>query len=116
MTLWANEAIEYLQSEYEVACDLFDLRALAPLQLDAIQVSVARTGRLVVIHESRRNGGFGAELVARITESQFFDLEAPPLRIASKDMPVPFAPELEANYRPSTQTILNAMIDWIEAD
>ena len=116
MTLWANEAIEYLQSEYEVACDLFDLRALAPLDLSDIRQSVARTGRLVVIHESRRNVGFGAELVARITEEQFFDLEAPPLRIASQDMPVPFASELESAFRPDTQTILNAMIDWIEGE
>lgn len=116
MTLWANEAIEYLQSEYEVTCDLFDLRALAPLKLDSIRESVARTGRLVVIHESRRNAGFGAELIARITEKQFFDLEAPPLRIASQDMPVPFAPELESAFRPDTNKILNAMIDWIEAE
>jgi len=116
MTLWANEAIEYLQGEYEVTCDLFDLRALAPLNLDSIRESVARTGRLVIIHESRRNAGFGAELIARITEEQFFDLEAPPLRIASQDMPVPFAPELESAFRPDTNKILNAMIDWIEAE
>ncbi len=116
MTLWANEALEYLESEYEHPCDLFDLRALAPLNLDRIRESVSRTGRLVVIHESRRNGGFGAELVARITEEQFFDLEAPPLRIASQDMPVPFASELEADFRPSRNSILNAMINWIETD
>ncbi len=116
MTLWANEAIEYLQEEYDVQCELWDLRALNPLKLDAIQESVAKTGRLVVITESRRNVGFGAELVARIAESQFFDLEAPPLRIASQDMPVPFAAELEADYRPDTNRILSAMIDWIEAD
>ncbi len=116
MTLWTNEALDYLSEEYELSCDLFDLRALAPLNLDAIRASVARTGRLVVVHESRRNVGFGAELIARITEEQFFDLEAPPLRIASKDMPVPFAPELEASFRPDKNIILNAMIDWIEAD
>lgn len=116
MTLWANKALEYLENEYEHSCDLFDLRALAPLNLDRIRESVSRTGRLVVIHESRRNVGFGAELVAQITEKQFFDLEAPPLRIASQNMPVPFAAELEADYRPNTDSILAAMIDWIESD
>ena len=114
MTLHANEACEYLEHEYDVSCDLFDLRCLAPLNLESIMNSVARTGRLVVIHESRSNVGFGAELVSRITENQFFDLEAPPLRIASKNTPVPFAPELENDYRPSKESILNRMIDWIE--
>ena len=116
MTLWANKALGYLENEYEHSCDLFDLRALAPLNLDRIRESVSKTGRLVVIHESRRNVGFGAELVAQITEKQFFDLEAPPLRIASQNMPVPFAAELEADYRPNTDSILAAMIDWIESD
>ncbi|MBT6767905.1 MAG: transketolase, partial [Opitutales bacterium] len=74
------------------------------------------TGRLVVITESRSNVGFGAELVAQITEKQFFDLEAPPLRIASQNMPVPFAAELEADYRPDTDSILAAMINWIESE
>jgi len=116
MTIWANEAIEYLSEEYDLECELWDLRALNPLKLEAIQESVAKTGRLVVITESRRNAGFSAELVSRIVENQFFDLEAPPLRIASKDMPVPFAAELEADYRPDTNSILASMIDWIESD
>jgi len=116
MTLWANKALEYLESEYEHSCDLFDLRALAPLNLDSIQESISKTGRLVVITESRSNVGFGAELVAQITEKQFFDLEAPPLRIASQNMPVPFAAELEADYRPDTDSILAAMINWIESE
>jgi len=115
MTIHANEALEYLALEYDISCDLFDLRALNPLRLESIRESVARTGRLVVVHESRRNLGFGAELIARITEKQFFDLEAPPLRIAAIDTPVPFAEELEAAYRPSKDSILTQMIDWIEA-
>ena len=114
MTLHANDALAYLETEYELACDLFDLRCLAPLKLDAIQASLARTGRLVVITESRRNVGFGAELVARLAESSFHHLQAPPLRIASQDMPVPFAAELEAAFRPSKESILNALVDWIE--
>lgn len=116
MSLWTSEALDYLKEEYELECDLFDLRALAPLNLDRIRDSVSKTGRLVVVHESRRNAGFGAELVSRITEKQFFDLDAPPLRITSQDMPIPFAPELETDFRPDTNKILNALIDWIETD
>jgi 2-oxoisovalerate dehydrogenase E1 component len=97
----AAEAAAYLESEHEKSVEIWDLRALAPLRLEAIRASVARTHRLAVLHEGRRTHGFGAELVSRIVEDNFFDLEAPPLRIASLDLPVPFAPELEAAYRPT---------------
>jgi len=116
MTLWTNDALQYLEKEYDLSCDLWDLRALNPLKLERIQESVSKTGRLVVVTESRRNVGFAAELITRIAESQFFDLKAPPLRITSQDMPVPFAQELEADYRPDTNSILAAMINWIDAE
>lgn len=116
MTIPANEACQYLEKEYELTFDLFDLRCLAPLKLDAIQASVARTGRLVVITESRGKAGFSAELVSSIAEKNFYNMEAPPLRITSQDMPVPFASELEADYRPSKDSIVNRMVDWIEAE
>ncbi|MCH6258538.1 thiamine pyrophosphate-dependent enzyme [Puniceicoccaceae bacterium K14] len=114
MVLHANSACEYLENEYEVACDLFDVRALKPLNLDAIKASLSKTGRLIVITESRRNVGFGAELVASLSEDCFFDLEAPPLRIASEDIPVPFASELEKEYRPSSESIIEKIADWME--
>jgi 2-oxoisovalerate dehydrogenase E1 component len=114
MTLLAGEACDYLAGEYEKTFDLFDLRALAPLKLDAIKASLARTGRLVVIHEGRRTHGFGAELVARLTEEHFAALKAAPLRIAALDMPVPFAPELEAVYRPTKDKIVDAIAAWLD--
>jgi 2-oxoisovalerate dehydrogenase E1 component len=113
MVLHCTEACTYFAEEYETGFDLFDLRALAPLQLDAIRASVARTGRLVVVHEGRRTHGFGAELVARLTEDLFGQLKAAPLRIAAADMPVPFAPELEASYRPSKDKIIEAISAWM---
>ncbi len=113
MVLLADEACAYLAGEYERSFDLFDLRALAPLRLDAIKSSLQRTGRLVVIHEGRRAHGFGAELVARLTEEHFNALKAAPLRIASLDMPVPFAPELEAVYRPGKDKIVDAIVAWM---
>ncbi len=113
MTHLAAEAAEYLETEYEKTLDVWDLRALSPLRLDAIRASLARTHRLVVLHEGRRSHGFGAELVAQILETQFFDLEAPPLRIASLDLPVPFAPELEHAYRPTRDSIIAQIADWL---
>jgi 2-oxoisovalerate dehydrogenase E1 component len=109
----ALDATDYLTTEYERTFDVFDLRALAPLKLDAIRASLAATHRLIVIHEGRRTHGFGAELVARLTEQHFYDLEAPPLRIASLDLPVPFAPELEHAYRPTKDSIIDRIANWM---
>lgn len=113
MVYVAEEAADYFASEYEIGFDLFDLRALAPLNLESVAESVARTHRLIVLHEGRLSHGFGAELVARLTERLFFELEAPPLRIASLDTPVPFAPELEQAYRPTVNSVIARIADWI---
>ena len=109
----AEEACEYLAGEYESTFDLFDLRALSPLRLEAIEASLARTGRLIVLHEGRRTHGFGAELVARLTEKHFGALQAAPLRIAALDLPVPFAPELEHAHRPTKEKIVDAIAGWM---
>lgn len=108
-----EDAVQYLVDEYERTFDVFDLRGLAPLQLDAIRESLARTHRLIVVHEGRRTHGFGAELIARLTEELFFSLEAPPLRITAMDIPVPFATELEAAYRPNRDKIIEQIANWM---
>jgi 2-oxoisovalerate dehydrogenase E1 component len=113
MTQLAVEAAAYLETEYEKTVEVWDLRALAPLRLDEIRASVARTHRLCVLHEGRRTHGFGAELVSRIVEENFFDLEAPPLRVASLDLPVPFAPELEQAYRPTRDSLIEKLATWL---
>lgn len=110
----ATEVCDYIGAEYEHTFDLFDLRALSPLRLDAIHASVARTGRLIVIHEARRTHGFGAELVARFTEQNFAALKAAPLRIGSLDVPVPFAPELEQAFRPTVEKVIEQVTAWLE--
>ncbi len=113
MTQLAQAAAEYLETEYEKSVEVWDLRALAPLKLDEIRASVARTHRLCVLHEGRRTHGFGAELVSRVVEEQFFDLEAAPLRVAALDLPVPFAPELEQAYRPTRDGLVEKLVNWL---
>ena len=113
MVLHCTEAAKYFADEYETTFDLFDLRALSPLKLDAIEASLARTGRLIVVHEGRRTHGFGAELIARLTEKHFSALKAAPLRIAAMDLPVPFAPELEKIYRPDQERIIDSIAAWM---
>jgi len=113
MTYLAGEACDYFAAEYEKTFDLFDLRALSPLKLDAIETSLARTGRLIVLHEGRLTHGFGAELVARLAEKHFDALKSAPLRIAALDLPVPFAPELEAAFRPTKEKIVDRIAAWL---
>ncbi len=113
MTLVAAEAAKYFEDEYDKHLEVWDLRALAPLRLDEIRASLARTGRLIVLHEGRRTHGFGAELVARLTEEHFGALKAPPLRIAALDLPVPFAPELERAYRPTVESVIDRVAAWL---
>ena len=113
MVLLAGEVCDYFAAEYERNFELWDLRCLSPLDLGPIRESLARTHRLIVLHEGRRTHGFGAELVARLTEEFFFSLEAPPLRLGALDLPVPFAPELEAVYRPTKEKVIAAVANWL---
>ncbi len=114
MVQFADEACDYFATEYDRSFDLFDLRCLSPLNLSTIGASLARTGRLVVLHEGRRTHGFGAELVARLAEEHFSSLKTAPLRIGSLDLPVPFAPELEAVFRPNKDKIIDRMTAWMD--
>jgi 2-oxoisovalerate dehydrogenase E1 component len=113
MTHIAAEACEYFASEYETSIELFDLRALSPLNLGEIESSLVKTGRLIVLHEGRITHGFGAELVARLAERHFASLKAPPLRIASLDLPVPFASELESVFRPTAKKVIEQITSWL---
>ena len=113
MVRLATDVCDYLAAEYEADIEVFDLRCLSPLDLSQIAPSVARTGRLIVLHEGRRTHGFGAEVVARIVEGSRAPLKAPPLRAASLDLPVPFAPELEAAFRPTKDRLVQLITDWM---
>ena len=109
----AEDVSQYFSDEYERSFDLFDLRGLSPLKLDTIRESLNRTHRLIILHEGRRTHGFGAELVSQLVEELFFALEAPPLRITSLDIPVPFAIELETAYRPNRDKVIEHIVNWM---
>ncbi len=87
---------------------VLDLRSLVPLDLDMLADAVRDTGRAVVVHEAPMTLGFGAEVVARIMEDCFDDLEAPVLRVTGFDTPYPPA-TIEEHYVPSVERILAAV-------
>ena len=92
---WAEQAAERFSS---ISFDIVDLRSLAPLDFDSIQASVARTGKVIILHEDSLTGGIGGEISARINEKLFHLLDAPVMRCASLDTPIPFAAKLEKQY------------------
>jgi 2-oxoisovalerate dehydrogenase E1 component len=93
-------AMEILQKHPGISADVIDLRTLMPLDKEAIFESVKRTGKVIVLHEDTFTGGIGGEISALISENLFEYLDAPVVRVASLDTPVPFAPELEQNFLP----------------
>lgn len=92
---WAED---YAAEHPEISIDILDLRTLAPLDYFAIRASVQRTGRVLILHEDTLIGGVGGEIAAWIAENCFSILDAPVLRCASLDTPVPFSIELEKNF------------------
>jgi 2-oxoisovalerate dehydrogenase E1 component len=94
---------EYAAQHPDCSIDLLDLRSLVPLDYEAIAASVKRTGRVLVLHEDTLTGGFGGEIAAWIAEHCFTDLDAPVMRCASLDTPVPFSTVLEQQFLAKTR-------------
>ena len=93
--------------ETGIDAEVIDLRSLVPLDIEAIEISVRRTGRCVVLHEATRTGGFGGELSALVQERCFNYLEAPVLRVTGYDTPYPLA--LEWDYFPGAKRVGRAL-------
>jgi 2-oxoisovalerate dehydrogenase E1 component len=92
---WAED---YAAEHPETSIDILDLRSLLPLDYKAIREAVKRTGRVLLLHEDTLTGGIGGEIAAWIAENCFHLLDAPVMRCASLDTPVPFSIELENNF------------------
>jgi pyruvate dehydrogenase E1 component beta subunit len=92
----------------DVSCEIVDIRSLRPLDEAAILASVAKTGRVAIVHEAPRTAGFGAELAALIAEKAIFDLQAPVLRVTGYDVPYPYW-TIEDSYMPSVDRVATAV-------
>jgi pyruvate dehydrogenase E1 component beta subunit len=92
-----------------IEADVLDLRVLRPLDNDAIVASVRKTRRLVVVDEGWRSGSLAAEIVARVAEQAFFDLDAAPARVCSEEVPIPYARHLEEAALPQAGKIVAAV-------
>lgn len=92
-----------------ISVEVVDPRTLVPFDVDAVLASVEKTGRLVIAEEGPRAGGWGGFLAAEVADRGFHHLRAPIIRIASPDVPIPYAPGLEAAVVPSVDVIRAAV-------
>lgn len=92
---WAKEVVDEMP---DISMDILDLRTLMPWDKEAVEQTVKKTGRALILHEDTLTGGVGAEIAAWISENCFMYLDAPVTRVASLDTPVPFINSLEDNF------------------
>jgi pyruvate dehydrogenase E1 component beta subunit len=92
-----------------ISAEVIDLRTLRPLDTPTLIQSVARTHRVVIVDEGWRSGSLSAEIAARIAEEAFFDLDAPPARVCTAEVPIPYPKHLEDAALPQPETILHAI-------
>ena len=95
-------------AEDGMSLEVIDLRSLSPLDLDPVEASVRRTGRLVIVHEAARSGGIGAEIAAAVTERCFNFLESAPVRVTGHDIPYPPA-KAEKHHLPDLDRVLHGV-------
>lgn len=107
-------AMEYQAANSDVQLTILDLRSLAPLDYTAIETAVAATGKVLLLHEDNLTGGIGGEIAAWIAEHCFTLLDAPILRCASLDTPIPFNTSLEKQYMANArlETMMQTLLSY----
>jgi 2-oxoisovalerate dehydrogenase E1 component beta subunit len=101
----ALEAGRRLSDEDGIDVEVLDLRTLLPLDVDAIKETVARTSKVLILHEDNKTGGIGAEIAALIADECFQELDGPVMRLAAADTHVPYAPALEEAILPNVEDV-----------
>ncbi len=101
-----------IENELSVDCEVIDLCSLNPIDFDTLKKSISKTKRVVVVEEDHKMGGYGAQIISFVSEELFFDLDAPPLRIAGADVPIPYNRSLELASIPTPNVIADKIIAW----
>lgn len=114
LVAWSNGMTYALKAADELAkenieAEVIDLRTLRPLDTDSVIESVKKTGRIVTVEEGWQQSGVGAEISARVVEHAFDWLDAPPARVSGKDVPMPYAANLEKLALPSVGDVIAAV-------
>ncbi len=112
--LQALEAAEELQAEQGIDLEIVDLRSITPLDMEGVLTSVAKTGRLLAVHESQSNAGIGAEIVARTYEEAPYLLKAPARRLGMAPASLPVSKPLEEELLPWKRNIKAAVLEMMK--
>jgi pyruvate/2-oxoglutarate/acetoin dehydrogenase E1 component len=107
-------AADQLEADHGISAEVLDLRSLSPIDEETILGSLAKTGRLVVVHDAVKPFGGGAEVAALAATEGFELLKAPVRRITAPFAPVPFPPQLEAAYFPQADDVVSAVREIVE--
>jgi pyruvate dehydrogenase E1 component beta subunit len=97
-----------------IELEVIDVRTLKPLDIDTIAESVQKTGRLVVLSEGARAGGYASEVVARIVDEAWDSLRTAPVRVTAKDTPIPYAATLEREVLPQVEDVVAGVRQVLE--
>ena len=108
MCSFASSAVEKLSSD-GIDVEIIDPRTIKPLDIETIAASIAKTHRVVVVNEGPKTGGFSNEVSSKIMDTCFYDLDAPVMRVAAEDVPIPYNSILEAEVIPAEKDILAAV-------
>jgi len=103
------DAVRKVETAHGVGVEVIDCRTLNPLDTETIYASVRKTGKLLVAHEDTLTGGFGAEIAALAASACFERLDAPVMRVAARDTPVPYGPALENAMLPQENDVIRAL-------
>ena len=107
---WCLQAADILSREHNIEAEVIDLFALSPLDRDGIKASVTKTHRAVVAEEAEASVGVGAEVMAIINDTCFYELDAAPMRVSAKNTPIPYNHTLEKAVIPNAQDVVNAVL------
>jgi len=104
--------VDRIEKELGCSCEVIDLCSLNPVDYATLGASIEKTSRLVMVEEDHKTGGYGAQIVSWAAEEMFYALDAPPLRLAGADIPVPYNRTLELASIPTPDSIAADIIAW----
>jgi len=106
------DAVPKIEKELGKSCEVIDLCSLSPIDYKTLETSLKKSGAIVVVEEDHKSGGYGAQISSWAAEVMFYSLDAPPLRIAGEDVPIPYNRSLELASIPTSEKIIERVLSW----
>jgi len=110
---WALQAADVLSKQYGIEAEVIDLYSLSPLDREGIRASVTKTHRAIICEEAEPAVGVGSEVMAIINEECFFELDAAPVRVSARNVPMPYAHALEKVAIPTSKDVVKAALKML---